>query len=500
MVSLTYLLFHIITIVLTHATQEGHHQSLNALLDEFSRTSYQQNSNTIEVIRLPKGIFSSHDSSVNSVMLNIEGINTQIQFSKPSSTDRNNSSNNPECHGSNTPTLSTLFKIHNSTVCMACLSLMCEDSEARVATVSSSSLTVSNSEIHSNGANSPFVMLGGVFDGQPQYSGSSLHVSKCRHISSSLVSLAPLTEISRKSQQYFHNGEPLITYQEIQVGKEMTVAASELSIGDSCLTFGTGPLIGFGSRKHSTERGGEQAVLPRKVSTLLSKSQIVNTTSNPSALIDDEAERMELTQRVTSSRVHLSTNHLYGTACVDVNANVMGSLLSLNSSFSSCLTNTPTHLSQHYTTHQGPTEPAVFVKLCTFKDCSSTEGYPALHVQKTGSLIVEECSFKTCRGAPQYSSGGAIFFQSLTGVPFIAMSSSFVGCSADSGGSLRLYCSSQVLINCIFIDSQSMTHGGCICSDIWDAASTSSSITNCHFENCRTTDPDPEHISCGGAL
>ncbi|KAK2954372.1 hypothetical protein BLNAU_10704 [Blattamonas nauphoetae] len=226
----------------------------------------------------------------------------------------------------------------------------------------------------------------------------------------------------------------------------------------------------------------------------------MNTTSHPSDLIVEDTERMKLTQRVTSSCVFLSTNHLYGTACVDMNANVMGSLLSLNTSFSSCLTDTPTHLSKHYTTQQPLLTPS-FIKLCTFKACISTSDGGAICLDRFGSLRIEECSFKTCKSTGSGMGGGALFFNASTGATFIATSSSFVGCHAQVGGSIDLYRTlSSTLLNCVFIDSDSKSYGGCVYSMYWDALSTSSSITNCLVENCRTTNTDPNIPYSGGAL
>ncbi|KAK2941420.1 hypothetical protein BLNAU_23668 [Blattamonas nauphoetae] len=227
----------------------------------------------------------------------------------------------------------------------------------------------------------------------------------------------------------------------------------------------------------------------------------MNTTSNGWNLKECELEGMELTQLVTSSRVCSCTNHLYGTACVDMNAKVLGSLLSLNSSFSSCLTDTPTHLGQHFKTQQRPAQPAFF-KLCTFKDCSSSSSGSAIYHSKTGALLVEGCSFETCRTESTNTNGGAIFFETNAGATFIATSSSFVGCSSKGmGGSIYLMRSpSATLLGCVFIDSQSKSHGGCIFSHEWDALKTSSSITNCLFENCRTTSTESKYPYSGGAV
>ncbi|KAK2953653.1 hypothetical protein BLNAU_11374 [Blattamonas nauphoetae] len=225
----------------------------------------------------------------------------------------------------------------------------------------------------------------------------------------------------------------------------------------------------------------------------------MNTTSTPSKVKVAELERMELTQRVTGSRVRSSTNHLYGTACADMNANVMGSHLSLNTSFSSCLTDTPTHLGQHFTDRQELPQSAFF-KLCTFKGCSSESDGGAIYLDDQGSLRIEDCSFQTCR-ASSHGCGGAIYYMASEGATFIVTSSLFVGSSCEMGGTLCLRTAqSASLLNCVFIDSVSRAWGGCMYSFQWDALLTSSSITNCHFENCRTTSTDSQGSFSGGAL
>ncbi|KAK2944481.1 hypothetical protein BLNAU_20578 [Blattamonas nauphoetae] len=59
---------------------------------------------------------------------------------------------------------------------------------------------------------------------------------------------------------------------------------------------------------------------------------------------------------------------------------------------------------------------------------------------------------------------------------------------------------SSTLLNCAFVDSESKHFGGCIYSRDWNAASTSSSITNCLFENCRTSINYVYISISGGAL
>ncbi|KAK2963739.1 hypothetical protein BLNAU_1306 [Blattamonas nauphoetae] len=494
------------TIILTIASggKETESRSLRLFLDEHIQKSNNDHYEDNDIIRLPNGKFSSCGYPVISRTLNVEGMKTEVHISVERDVLETDTQNGFDSSSTGGDSLLSIFRIRNSTVSLSSLCLNSEAPSSLIASVTSSFVTVSESDIRSNGMNSPFVMLVGNADGQSRDLGSSLHLSNCRHISSSLVSLVPLAEISRKSDLAVNARKSWTRFEEAQFVEEMRISASELAISDCCLTFGTGPLIGFGCDKDQSELSGEQAVLPWKVSSQLVKSQITNTTSNPSDWIvcEGELERMELSQRLTSSCVCLSTNHLYGTACVDMNANVMGSLLSLNTSFSSCLTDAPTHLNQHFKTQQTPTQSAFF-KLCTFKDCSSTSSYGgAINSRAKGALLVEDCSFQLCQCTGTGSGAGAIFYAPSWTISFIVVSSSFIGCSsAYYGGSIVVSsCKSSTLLNCVFIDSKALSNGGSVYLHNWDALSTSSSITNCLFENCQTTHSSASNPYSGGAL
>ncbi|KAK2961092.1 hypothetical protein BLNAU_3860 [Blattamonas nauphoetae] len=497
--NLFHLLTTTITLTLASGGKETESRSLHLLLDEHLQSSSSKNRNGNDIIHLPNGIFSSCGYPVISRTLTLEGLKTELHISAEQNALETETENGIDSSSADEDWQLSMFRIRNSTVSLTSLCLNNEGRSSLIASVSSSFVTVSESDIRSNGMNSPFVMLTGMTDGQSGDIGSCLDVWNCRHISSSLLSLVPLAELSRKSDLAVNGETGWTEVEERGFASSVRISARSLSICDCCLTFGTGPLIGFGSGREMREPGGEQAALPWKVSSQLVKSQIMNTTSTPSNVTHCELEGMELTQRVTGSRVCSCTNHLYGTVCVDMNANVMGSFLSLNTSFSSCLTDTPTHLGRHFTTNQSLAQSAFF-KLCTFNACSSALSHGgAISSWQSGSLLVEECSFKTCRTTNNSGAGGAVCFMSLTDIPFIANSSSFVGCSSKgSAGTVYLQkAPSSTFLNCVFIDSQSSRMGGCIYDGHWNAASTSSSITNCIFENCRTTNST---TFSGGAL
>ncbi|KAK2953602.1 hypothetical protein BLNAU_11466 [Blattamonas nauphoetae] len=486
---------------ISSGVKEIESRPLRLFLDEQLQQSNSKNQNGNGIIHLPNGIFSSCGYRVISRTLNLEGMKTEVHISVERNALETETQNGFDSSSADEDWQLSIFRIRNSTVSLRSLCLNSEGRSSLIASVSSSFVTVSESDIRSNGMNSPFVMLTGMADEQSGDIGSSLDIWNCRHISSSLVSLVPLAELSHKSDLTMNAGKVWMTIAETQFIEEMRISACSLSMFDCCLTFGTGPLIGFGGLTAKTEDVGKQADQPWKVSSQLMKSQIVNTTCTPSNWIDHELDGMELTQLVTGSRVCSSTNHLYGTACVDMNVKVMGSLLSLNTSFSSCSTDTPTHLGQHFSDRQDLAQSAFF-KLCTFKDCSSpSHGGAIKFVGEQGSLLVDECSFETCRMTSQSYYGGAVYYNGSTGASFIAKSSSFVGCSsARYAGSICLNGSSTTLFNCVFINSTSPSHGGSVYSQRWNALSTSSSITNCLFDHSKTTGTDSDQRYSGGAF
>ncbi|KAK2961051.1 hypothetical protein BLNAU_3819 [Blattamonas nauphoetae] len=497
---MTLLLFLAETLPLTIVLcgKETESRSLRLFLDEHFQQSNSKNWNGNDIVHLPNGIFSSCGYPVISRTLTLEGMKTELHISAERNAIETESENGIESSSADDEWQLSIFRIRNSTVSLRSLCINSEGRSSLIASVSSSFVTVSESDIRSNGMNSPFVMLAGMVDGQSGDIGSCLDVWNCRHISSSLLSLVPLAELSRKSDLAVNGGKGWTEIEESGFASSIRISARSLSICDRCLKFGTGPLIGFGSGREMTARSGEHSALPWKVSSQLISSCVMNTTNTASNVKVDELEEMELTQVVTGSRVCSSTNHLYGTACVDMNANVMGSLLSLNTSFWSCLTDTPTHLGQHFKTRQDLAQSAFF-KLCTFNDCTSSLHGGAIHLNDKGSLIVEECSFQTCQTGS--STGGAILFQPLQKASFIAKSSLFVECSSEyASGSIFFLSPSSTIVNCVFVNSTSSAYGGCICASYWDAVSTSSSITNCLFEECSTTGTDPNHPYSGGAL
>ncbi|KAK2954539.1 hypothetical protein BLNAU_10559 [Blattamonas nauphoetae] len=185
--------------------------------------------------------------------------------------------------------------------------------------LSNSSVTVSSITIVSNPECSPFVIV--CSEGND---GSSISFIDVVHRSSELRTLLPLTAIS--SLNRFTSSHPLCS----EMNADVSVSCSGLSIDDTCLFLGTGPLLSL-PHTPSTEQNEVMPIQLTVESSLLS-SRLLNTTSIPrcSAL----PREVWLSQRSVGSCVGWSSNHLCGTGCVDMNSG--GSLVCSNMSFTHC--------------------------------------------------------------------------------------------------------------------------------------------------------------------
>ncbi|KAK2956755.1 hypothetical protein BLNAU_8208 [Blattamonas nauphoetae] len=262
------------------------------------------------------------------------------------------------------------------------------------------------------------------------------------------------------------------------------------------LIHGTGPLFDFSS-DITTGANYHQAV-----TTTLSTSTITNTTSSPPAQRDERFRRSKLTQRILSSAVRKSTNHLSGTTINDMNSG--GSLLSLNSSFTACRTtrfsssNADAKTSQHFTqsTILASTSDKFEFTLCTFKECEATAGGAIKSYSCTSHLEIDQCSFIVCKSQGSY--GGAVYVyhaQANTTYYTTITNSFFSSCSASTGGGVNFYRGNQPTItNCIFIDCSAIQYGGGLYFYISNFGSASG-LTYCLLKNCKQTGTDP---SAGG--
>ncbi|KAK2953654.1 hypothetical protein BLNAU_11375 [Blattamonas nauphoetae] len=217
-----------LSLAIASGRTETESRSLNLILDEHFQQSNQQNRNGDDMIYLPNGIFSSCGYPVVSRTLTLEGMKTELHISVERNILETETPNGIDSSSADEDSLLSIFGIRNSTVSLTSLCLHSEGTSSLIASVSSSFVTVSESDIRSNGMNCPFVMLGGKVDGQSCDIGSSLDIWNCRHISSSPLSLVPLAEITRKSDLTVNAEKGWTEFSEREFESELKISASEL--------------------------------------------------------------------------------------------------------------------------------------------------------------------------------------------------------------------------------------------------------------------------------
>ncbi|KAK2959036.1 hypothetical protein BLNAU_6052 [Blattamonas nauphoetae] len=195
--------------------------------------------------------------------------------------------------------------------------------------------------------------------------------------------------------------------------------------------------------------------------------------------------QVSLSQSMIGTAVSSSTNHLYGTAILDMNSG--GSLLCQNSSFLTCLTFL-SHRTPPSTNQADQTEiPTLRFYRDTFKGLSSTSNGGAIYSnRKDTHVLIKECSFDSCTG----NYGGACYLRttydstSLTSLD----SSSFVGCLASYGGSVYFDVNTRVSITgCVFLDTLAHYHGGAVGISMDTGTAVQNALSNCLFQNCSQT-------------
>ncbi|KAK2951394.1 hypothetical protein BLNAU_13674 [Blattamonas nauphoetae] len=353
------------------------------------------------------------------------------------------------------------------------ISLDCGWRGTSVGRISSSRLTIDNCPIISNPESSPFVMNNGWDD-----FGSSIFFVDCTHESidkSSLLALVSLTPSHTTHTRHTDSAQEV---------SSTLVSCSDLSLCDTHLVFGSGPLVEFSS---STE---QDTGLWKNLETVLIGSRLVNMTSGVlKGSGNGVLEGWRGCQKILDSCVTQSTNHLSGTACIDMNLG--GSLLCSNTSFSHCHSSLepsstyPDFSLQHrtgtakYSYGRTHTEDIAF-RRCTFLSITSESSGGGIRTYVSpAQLTVSESSFSKCSARD----GGAIEANQVTDDASLTISTSlFVDCTAlEDGGALHLYFSLACTItDVVFCDNSATNRGGGIHmyrpDGIW--------MTNCAIEKC----------------
>ncbi|KAK2948049.1 hypothetical protein BLNAU_16996 [Blattamonas nauphoetae] len=430
----------------------------------------------VSEVNLNHGTYHSNAYLMDSVSLSLHGSDTTIcrtsSLAKTETMDDQNSENNEYTNENSNP---FIFLFMNSTISMSHLSLDCGWRGTSVGRISSSRLTIDNCPIISNSESSPFVIHNGWDD-----SGSSIFFVDCSHCSidkSSLLALVSLTPSHVTNQRHTDNSHD---------ESSTLVSCSGLSLCDTHLSIGSGPLVALTS---STERS---TGIRNKLETVLIGSRLVNMTSG------EEKEALDGwrgSQKILGSSVTLSTNHLYGTTCIDMNLG--GSLLCSNTSFSHChsslkpeYVDARTYTLQHKTgTDQQKfyfieTDDMTF-RRCTFLSMTSSSQGAAIYLYRShAGLTVSECSFSKCQAT---SAGGAINFGQLPekNTPIEVTSSLFVDCTADRAAAIYIFIASACTItNVVFQNLVASSDDGALHVSRADVYS----LSNCAFKQCVAED------------
>ncbi|KAK2961589.1 hypothetical protein BLNAU_3387 [Blattamonas nauphoetae] len=376
----------------------------------------------------------------------------------------------------------SLFLFDNSTVSMNKLIFDCGSDGMALAKVSSSSVVVSRSKIVSNSKQTAFVVGTGL-DGF----GSSISVIDCSHISSSSMVLLPLVRTSTCLPTHPHDSSSTNTPSTDNSSPFLSVTGAGLVLSNVSLILGTGPLLDFGLLSHDST--GSDEIGLGEISTLLVGSVLRNVTSrgcSRTGLVVADG----LCQKLVGTSVTLSTSHLCGTGCLDINA--FGSFGCVNSSFSHCSSKadssklfTHQHFKpdERYHYHDETNQITLTFHLCSFTNMKYSDSGACVYVKAPHDVTMTECSFRNVKGRTH----GALLISGRTkldGSTTISLCS-FLNSTANAYGS-ALYSAFPSLLSidkCFYMNmtiAQSDRGGGALNVDSVDTAS----ISECVFMVC----------------
>ncbi|KAK2945736.1 hypothetical protein BLNAU_19349 [Blattamonas nauphoetae] len=469
------------------------------MMDQHLIRDFGNNEQNDDVLHLSPDVFELLDYPVMSKTMKLEGHTSTISHANPERQAVINELENDRPQHLNQiakdhmDTSHSLFLFDNSTVSLSKVIFDCGRDGMALAKVSSSEVVVSSSKIVSNSKQTAFVVGTGL-DGV----GSSISVIDCSHISSSSMVLLPLVRTSTCLPATPHDSSSMDTPHSDSLPPFLSVSGAGLVLSNVSLILGTGPLLDFGLLSHDSTESDEIGL--GEISTLLVGSVLRNVTSHGCSRSGLVVAR-GLCQKLVGTSLTLSTSHLSGTGCLDINA--FGSFGCVNTSFSHCSSNAATteqftHVHRtgqdrylyHTTNHTTLT-----FHLCTFTSIPSFYDGASVYVRANYVISMTECSFKDIQGR----GGGALHIESLTrGEGSLAISlCSFVDCvGQDFGAALNHQGSSLFTLDkCFFKNmttTKSSSFGGALCVKYVDTTT----ISECVFMDCAASDEG----GSGGAL
>ncbi|KAK2945659.1 hypothetical protein BLNAU_19393 [Blattamonas nauphoetae] len=409
---------------------------LSEIIDCHLDRDHVNNELNNDVLRLSPGVFQLLDYPVISKMLKLEGTTSTITQSGHERTPViNQLKTNKSQHPNHSPKAHmdashSLFMFDNSTVSLNKLIFDCGSDGMALAKVKSSEVVVSSSKVISNLKQTAFVVGTGM-DGV----GSSISVIDCSFISSSSMVLLPLVRTSPCLPTPPRDSSSTDTPHSDNTSPFLSVRGAGLVLSNVDLILGTGPLLDFGLLSHRSSRSGE--IGGGETSTFLVGSVLRNVTSrgcSPEQL----GHPSGLSQKLIGTEVTLSTSHLDGTGCLDINT--FGSVYCVNTTFSHCSSNAESSpiAHQHFSSGDrfvsSQTAPlSLSFRLCTFTsmtsrsngsqldrprkpvdltllfvDCVATDYGAALHDSSSSRLSIARCFFRGMTTSAQSAYSGAV--------------------------------------------------------------------------------------------
>ncbi|KAK2957572.1 hypothetical protein BLNAU_7471 [Blattamonas nauphoetae] len=427
---------------------------------------FSSNSEGPSLIRLPSGQFHACEHMIQSTILNVEGSWSTLVHSSEIEPPRNSGNKSEMKAKHTTDERSSILVVVNSTVSLLSLNLDVRNGDAIVCRIRSSTLAMSRCTILSGSMCSPLAV--GTKSGD---SRTSILLSSCSHKSSLQNAVFPLVALESAPTPHFRDFMSNFEDGAAQGAVSgVCVTCSSFSLIDASVALGTGPLFDFG-RICEHPNGGNTKL----IETSLVHSRLLNASSSPSpdlSRLDPTDQR----QSLIGVEVRGCENHLYGTACKDMNTG--GSMSCLNSSFSRCSTalepssTLPAIALQHRTGAEQKLSfnaltdaTTILIARCTFHSMASTSHGGSLCFNSvSASVSISECSFVDCHADVFLSDGGAVFCSTSADSASISlMSSFFSNCSAHrNGGTVQIDPKSTCTVstNVFLAAEQKSSYGG----------------------------------------
>ncbi|KAK2962967.1 hypothetical protein BLNAU_1990 [Blattamonas nauphoetae] len=444
---------------------------MKPLLEDLTETQSSNIEGRNEPIHL-HGQYHVLDYVMRSLNISIFGAQSSSIVSSRTENDQGLSNSNP----------TSMLIVSNSTLELSSLRLICSGDHTSVATISESSLSVSNCKIHAASNTSPFLSTWTPSD-------NSILLVVDTQVNWKHATSLPLfgTMPSNHKSLVTESSETSILGRDTDQARGLlSIVGSGLSFSNTAFPLATGPLFDFGFDTDNTQ----QSLLAASV--CLTRSEMTNVTSRR-RLISDTVRFPLVSQRVICSSISESTNHLCGTGSLDLNFG--SALCCLNSSFSKCQTDPdptegpPTVYLQHRTTHFDHTlsPECTLLDTCTFRDIHADRGGAIDSLEAGTSLSVTECFFLRCSADRM---AGSIFFWQSPSCSIALSHSSFVsGNSGAQAGAVQFsYCSLGSITDCVFYDLNTTGSAGAMMMKDCPGPIT---VSNCLFQKCR-------HLGGGG--